>query len=200
VNIDPEVAAQLYKLASISLCSNVEGQIMVGLMTNPPKKGDASYELYVKERDGILNSLQRRSTKLAKAMAQVCCAVDSQRFVARVAFFVDLICWPLSLIESLGEQLPGVSCPPIDGALYLFPNITLPANAVAAAKAANKQPDVFYCLECLAQTGIVTVPGSGFGQAPYVAFSPCRCSMIMMRAHVHVDCSRRILSKSFALI
>jgi hypothetical protein len=29
VNIDPDVKMQLYKMASISLCSNVEGQIMV---------------------------------------------------------------------------------------------------------------------------------------------------------------------------
>ena len=43
VNIDPEVAAQIYKSASISLCSNVEGQLMVGLMCNPPKAGDASH-------------------------------------------------------------------------------------------------------------------------------------------------------------
>ncbi len=29
INIDPDVKMQLYKMASISLCSNVEGQIMV---------------------------------------------------------------------------------------------------------------------------------------------------------------------------
>jgi hypothetical protein len=29
INIDPEVRMQIYKMASISLCSNVEGQIMV---------------------------------------------------------------------------------------------------------------------------------------------------------------------------
>jgi alanine transaminase len=41
-------------------------------------------------------------------------------------------------------QLPGVSCPPIDGALYLFPQIALPPKAVAAAAALKKQPDVMY--------------------------------------------------------
>jgi hypothetical protein len=71
INIDPQVAAQIYKIASISLCSNVEGQLMVGLMCNPPKKGDASFGTYVSERDGILNSLQRRGQKLATAMSKV---------------------------------------------------------------------------------------------------------------------------------
>lgn len=35
-NIDHEVLAQLYKLVSISLCSNIDGQLMVGLMADPP--------------------------------------------------------------------------------------------------------------------------------------------------------------------
>ncbi len=37
---------------------------------------------------------------------------------------------------------------------------------MAAAKAMGKSPDVMYCLELLAETGISTVPGSGFKQAP----------------------------------
>jgi aspartate/methionine/tyrosine aminotransferase len=45
------------------------------------------------------------------------------------------------------------------------PQLQLPAKAIAAAKAAGKAPDVFYCLRLLESTGISTVPGSGFGQA-----------------------------------
>ena len=131
LNIDPAVAAQIYKLASISLCSNIEGQIMVGLMVNPPKKGDASYEKHIAEKDSILASLKRRAIKLSAALS----------------------------------DLPGVFCPPVDGALYMFPRIELSRKAIAAAEMAGKAPDVFYCLECLNQTGIVVVPGSGFGQA-----------------------------------
>lgn len=48
--------------------------------------------------------------------------------------------------------------------MYLFPTITLPSKAVAAAKAANRQPDEFYCLRLLDSTGVCVVPGSGFGQ------------------------------------
>jgi len=35
---------------------------------------------------------------------------------------------------------------------------------VAAAEAAGKVPDTFYALALLERTGIVVVPGSGFGQ------------------------------------
>ncbi|KAI8470646.1 MAG: alanine aminotransferase [Monoraphidium minutum] len=61
--------------------------------------------------------------------------------------------------------LEGVTCNFTEGAMYSFPRIALPPKAVAAAKAAGKAADVFYCLQLLEDTGIVTVPGSGFGQA-----------------------------------
>jgi len=62
------------------------------------------------------------------------------------------------------NALEGVSCQFTEGAMYSFPSITIPPKAIAAAKAAGKAPDVFYCLALLEATGISTVPGSGFGQ------------------------------------
>ncbi|KAF8496628.1 pyridoxal phosphate-dependent transferase [Gautieria morchelliformis] len=62
------------------------------------------------------------------------------------------------------NQLEGVSCVDSPGALYLFPRIRLTAKACAAARAAGKEPDAFYALAMLDDTGICTVPGSGFGQ------------------------------------
>lgn len=58
----------------------------------------------------------------------------------------------------------GIVCQETEGAMYSFPKITLPPGAMAAAKAAGKAPDVFYCLKLLEATGISTVPGSGFRQ------------------------------------
>ena len=37
-------------------------------------------------------------------------------------------------------------------------------QAIDAAAKAGKPADTFYCLELLEETGILTVPGSGFGQ------------------------------------
>jgi hypothetical protein len=53
VNIDADVIDQIYKKASISLCSNVVGQVNVGLMVNPPQPGSQSYDLYHSETSGI---------------------------------------------------------------------------------------------------------------------------------------------------
>lgn len=129
-NIAPDVHANLYKLASISLCSNTQGQLSVGLMVQPPRQGSASYEMYNKEKMNILGSLKRRA----------------------------------KLVEASLNNLPGVSCQPIEGAMYAFPSVRLPAGAVAAAAAAGKKADAFYALQLLETTGILVVPGSGFGQ------------------------------------
>lgn len=48
--------------------------------------------------------------------------------------------------------------------MYLFPRLHLPQKAIEAAKAVNAGPDVFYARCLLDATGIVVVPGSGFGQ------------------------------------
>jgi len=131
VGFDPAVRAELYKLASVSLCANTGGQIMMGLLTNPPAPGQPSYATYASERDAILASLKRRALKLVAAL----------------------------------NTLEGVSCQAPEGALYVFPSITLPPKAIAAAAAAGKAADALYCLELLDATGVVLVPGSGFGQA-----------------------------------
>ncbi|KAI9464015.1 transaminase [Lactarius psammicola] len=62
------------------------------------------------------------------------------------------------------NALPGVSCVNSPGALYLYPRIRLPDAAVEAARKAGKEPDTFYALGLLEDTGICVVPGSGFGQ------------------------------------
>jgi alanine transaminase len=63
-NFDPKIVEQLYKMSSVNLCPNIHGQILVDLMCNPPRSGDASFESYTNEIEEIYNSLRRRSKKL----------------------------------------------------------------------------------------------------------------------------------------
>ena len=51
--------------------------------------------------------------------------------------------------------------------MYLFPRINLPQKAIKAAEAVHITPDAFYVSRLLEETGIVVVPGSGFGQVIY---------------------------------
>lgn len=64
------------------------------------------------------------------------------------------------------NSLEGVTCNITEGAMYSFPNISIPPKAQEAAKAKGKTADFLYCLELLEETGLSTVPGAGFGQKP----------------------------------
>jgi alanine transaminase len=68
VNIDPEVLEEIYKVRSVTLCSNLTGQVMVDLMVNPPQPGDASHPLFAEERDAQLAKLKSRANKLVAAL------------------------------------------------------------------------------------------------------------------------------------
>lgn len=128
--IPDSVRAEIYKLASISLCSNTVGQIATGIMVHPPSESDESGPQYATERDAILSSMKRRATMLSKAL----------------------------------NEMEGISCTSIDGAMYAFPTVTIPPKAVEAAMEFGVPADEFYCMQLLEETGIIVVPGSGFGQ------------------------------------
>eukprot|EP01036_Dinobryon_divergens_P027210 gene27210-35941_t len=66
-NMDPAVVDELYKVASINLCPNVPGQVALGLMVNPPKPGDFSYDQYRSEKDSLIDSLKRRARMITDA-------------------------------------------------------------------------------------------------------------------------------------
>ncbi|CAO3656169.1 unnamed protein product [Mucor hiemalis] len=126
VNLDEQVLEQVYKMASVSLCPNLHGQILVDLMCNPPRYGDASYDTYTGEIKTIYDSLVRRSKKL----------------------------------ENVFNSMEGVSCRPAQGAMYLFPQITLSNNAIEEAKKNNIAPDAYYSHAMLEATGVCVVPGT----------------------------------------
>lgn len=64
------------------------------------------------------------------------------------------------------NRLEGIQCQRPQGAMYLFPQLILPYKAVQRALHEEMSPDEFYCKELLENTGICTVPGTGFGQVP----------------------------------
>jgi len=127
---DPTVQDQLYKLASSSLCSSLNGQCMTSLMCRGPAVGDVSYDSYRAEKQDIFTSLKRRA----------------------------------KIVEQGLDAIDGFSCQPAQGAMYCFPRVEMPPNAIVEAKRQNTTPDTLYALSLLQRTGIVVVPASGFGQ------------------------------------
>jgi len=70
------------------------------------------------------------------------------------------------LVADTLNKIEGFKCNTVQGAMYAFPQITIPPKAVAAAAEAGQAPDVFYAFNLLESTGICIIPGSGFGQMP----------------------------------
>lgn len=66
VNFDPIVKGHLLKCISAGLCATVYGQAVMDTIVNPPRKGEPSYELYEKEKKGILEALKERATLVAQ--------------------------------------------------------------------------------------------------------------------------------------
>merc|ERR1719456_1788192 len=60
-NIDAEVNDQIYKLFSMTLCSNTIGQAMVASILNPPEPGEPSYDLFTQEKLQKLNALKQKA-------------------------------------------------------------------------------------------------------------------------------------------
>ena len=67
-NIDADVHAQLYKLASAGLCSGVAGQVMTSLMVRPPAPGDDSHAAHAAEEAAILTSLRSNAELLVDGL------------------------------------------------------------------------------------------------------------------------------------
>merc|ERR1712232_586197 len=62
------------------------------------------------------------------------------------------------------NNIRGISCQIIEGAMYGFPSLDMPTKAVEKAASMKMPADEYWCLRLVEETGIVCVPGSGFGQ------------------------------------
>lgn len=68
------------------------------------------------------------------------------------------------IVEDRLNAIDGIDCMPVEGAMYAFVRVQLPPAYIAKAEKMGKSPDGLYCMDMLEQTGVVTVPGAGFGQ------------------------------------
>jgi alanine transaminase len=76
LNMHPEVKAELKKLSSAQLCSSVIGQACMDAVVNPPRPGEPSYDLFIKEKTAVLDGLKEKAqlvTKLFNSIEGVKC-------------------------------------------------------------------------------------------------------------------------------
>lgn len=61
INLDPKVKAMYQKSISAKLCPPVSGQAVMDVIVNPPKKGEPSYEMFIKEKTAVLDQLKEKA-------------------------------------------------------------------------------------------------------------------------------------------
>lgn len=64
------------------------------------------------------------------------------------------------------NNMRNVTCTEIEGAMYGFPQLHFSKAFEEKAAQQGVAPDFLYCLDMVNETGIMTVPGSGFKQSP----------------------------------
>jgi len=139
-NMPDDVYAEMIKLQSIGLCSNVDGQLVTYLMTAPPQPGDESYELYQKERGAILGDLKEKAEILGRGLA----AIEGMHTHIPQGAMYAFVRFDLPHPKGIDPEA-----------------MTPEERHKYEAARDNK-----YCLRLLEDTGICVVPGSGFGQQP----------------------------------
>lgn len=70
-NVETGVKQQLYKLSSMSLCSNVFGQLMMCNLCNPPREGDPSFQGYILEKQRIFARTRRKADMVYRHLNSV---------------------------------------------------------------------------------------------------------------------------------
>lgn len=89
-----------------------------------------------------------------------------EQFIKETTGIFDTYRKRAKILYDTFQELEGVECNPPEGAMYLFPRITVPSKACEEAKKRSLSPDGLYCMELLEHTGICVVSGTGFGQEP----------------------------------
>jgi alanine transaminase len=143
--IDPSARELFYKMQSVNLCPNVLGQMyalnfLAGLVLVLVLELGLDSENWSLSSFSFGFSLQLKYFSFFSALG---CIVDPPKpgqpshanwFEEREAIFASLQRRAKTVQDTL-NQLEGVSCQTVEGALYAFPTITIPKSAVEAAKA-----------------------------------------------------------------
>jgi aspartate/methionine/tyrosine aminotransferase len=137
-NIPDDVLSELVKLQSISLCSNVPGQIATYVMVSPPQPGEESYELYARELNSVYTELKSKAELLGSR---------------------------INKIKGMSVTIPdGAMYAFVKFELPPDPHVDLHVKSPEEKREYEAKRDTEYCLALLEETGICVVPGSGFGQ------------------------------------
>lgn len=115
--------------------------------------------------------VQSQGTTCASAISQAAAAAALRGGTKGTAEMLEAFRRRRDLVIGRFAEIPGLECPPIDGAFYAFPHA---GEAIAGLRKAGKiaeETDVALCEHMLQEAGVAAVPGSAFGMEDHFRIS-----------------------------
>lgn len=134
------------------------------MMNVPDEIKDTFYKLKVLDICPNISGQVITDVLVNPPTEETCSKETVEKFNKETEFNFENLRIKAEILSSELNKIEGISCQNIDGAMYAFPKINLPEWRVKQAKEKGVEPDAAFCLSLLDNTGIVSVPGSGFKQ------------------------------------
>lgn len=125
VNMDPEVMHFVDTMLCTDINAPVTGQLALDIMVNPPKPGDPSYDTYTQ----VLYSIGRFPVFYYFLQSNICFFSPKEILLTRATLLQNA-----QRAQEFLNDLPGMSCQPAMGGIYLYPRLHLPSEIIEQAK------------------------------------------------------------------
>jgi len=102
INLDVGIRELLVKSLSAKLCPTVSGQAAMGVVVNPPRRGEPSYELFEKEKQHVLGDLALKADMTTKTLNSIPGVVCNEVMGAMYAF--PKVTMPAKAIQAAKEK------------------------------------------------------------------------------------------------
>ncbi|GAB1455188.1 pyridoxal phosphate-dependent aminotransferase [Spirochaetota bacterium] len=138
-NVPADVMAQVLKMQSVSLCSNLPGQATLYSLVSPPSLGGPSRSAYDRERGAILEELKARAKILADGLNSIP-GIHSNEVAGAMYAFPRLTLpegktdtqWCMALLEKTGIcVVPGSGFGQLPGTAHFRTTILPPRDSIA---------------------------------------------------------------------
>lgn len=143
LNMDPQVKAQLVKMLSVRLCPPVSGQAAMDVVVNPPREHEPSYAQFT--RVCSCNISTKMFNIFLREQQTIWSECDILFVAQEKSAVLDALAHKASLAEEILNSVPGIQCNPVQGAMYAFPRIYIPPQAVEEAKVCCQMCCSFTC-------------------------------------------------------
>ena len=96
---DQSLTEVLFRQASVNLCSNTVGQILVYLMVTPPPEESVAGKLHKAEVKSVLNDLEEKALIIKQSFKEI--SSSRTKIIEKLNCEVDTFCYPAGKLNDI---------------------------------------------------------------------------------------------------